>query len=106
MSSPSWTFTAVSESRPSSAELIKTHRAQIALETEQRAEAKRVQLEELCSMANTPEVHIRLWEKLHALRLPLDPEHPVLHFVATSTHLTVSQVQQEQLARKARDLPR
>jgi hypothetical protein len=104
MSSPSWVFTNVPESRTSSAELIRTHRAQIALEAEQRELAKRAQLEELSSMAHSPEVRIRLWEKLHALRLPLDPEHPVLHFVAMSTSLTVAQVQEEQLARKARSV--
>jgi hypothetical protein len=105
MSSPSWTFTSTAESH-SSSELIKTHRAQIALEAEQRAQEKRAQLEELSSMTHTPEARIRLWEKVHALRLPLDPEHPVLHCVAMSTHLTLSQVQEEQLARKARHLLR
>jgi hypothetical protein len=103
MISPSWTFTNAAESH--SSEIIKTHRAQIALEAEHRAQEKRAQLEELSSMAHTPEARIRLWEKVHALRLPLDPEHPVLHFVATSTRLTVSQVQEEQLARKARKTP-
>jgi hypothetical protein len=102
MSSPSWVFTSMPESRSSAAELIKTHRAQIALEAEQREQEKRAQLEELRSMSNSPEARIRLWEKVHALRLPLDPEHPVLFVVAASTHLTISQVQEEQLARKAR----
>jgi hypothetical protein len=106
MSSPSWIFTSAPESRTTSAELLKTHRAQIALEAEQRAEQKRAQLEELGSMLHAPEVRIRLWEKVHALRLPLDPEHPVLHFVAASTRLTLSQVRDEQNARRARHLPR
>jgi hypothetical protein len=105
MSSPSWIFTSVPESH-SSAELLKTHRAQVALEAEQRAQEKRARLEELSSIVHTPEMRIRLWEKVHGLRLPLDPEHPVLHFVATSTQLTVAQVQDEQLARKARQTQR
>jgi hypothetical protein len=101
MVSPSWTFTSATESH-SASEQLKTHRAQIAVEAEQRAQEKRVQLEELHSITHAPDVRIRLWEKVHGLRLPLDPEHPVLHCVASSTRLTLAQVQDEQLARKAR----
>jgi hypothetical protein len=71
-------------------------------EKQERAERKRRELAEQRSDANPPDVRIRTWERLHGLRLPSDPAHPILDVVAVSTRLTLAQVQEEQSARAAR----
>ncbi|HUN73345.1 MAG TPA: hypothetical protein VMU40_02405 [Steroidobacteraceae bacterium] len=87
---------------PSSPQLVQTAAERLAHEERERAEWKRGQLAEQRSDANPPDVRIRTWEKLHGLRLPSDPEHPVLDVVAVSTRLTLAQVREEQSARAAR----
>jgi hypothetical protein len=74
----------------------------LALEERAREEQRRLDRAEQSSDLNAPEVRIRTWEKLHNLRLPSDPAHPVLDVVAISTRLTLAQVQEEQRARAAR----
>ena len=82
-------------------ELVRTYAERLALEERERAQRRRVELAEQRSDLNPPDVRIRVWEKLHALRLPQDPGHPVLDIIAISTGLTLSQVRAEQSARKA-----
>lgn len=67
----------------------------------ERAERRRKELAEQRSQANPPDVRIRTWERLHGLRLPSDPAHPILDLIAVSTRLTLAQVQEEQTARAA-----
>jgi hypothetical protein len=87
---------------PASHQLVQTPAERFAHEEHQREERKRRELAEQRSDANTPDVRIRAWEKLHGLRLPSDPEHPILDVIAVSTRLTLAQVREEQLARAAR----
>ena len=68
----------------------------------EREERRQRELAEQRSDANPPAVRIRAWERLHALRLPSDPAHPVLDVIAISTRLTLAQVREEQDARAAR----
>ena len=83
-------------------ELVRTHAERLAHEAEERLQKRQLVLAEQCSSENSPEVRIRAWERAHALCLPSDPEHPVLYAVATSTGLTIAQVQEEQCVRRAR----
>lgn len=82
-------------------ELIRTHAERMALEAEERLQQRRLALAEQCSVANPPDVRVRAWEKVHALRLPGDARHPVLEVIAHGTGLTLEQVRQEQRARVA-----
>jgi len=82
-------------------ELIRTHAERMLLEAEERQQQRRLALAEQCASANSPEVRVRAWEKVHALRLPGDARHPVLEVIAHATGLTVEQVRQEQQARAA-----
>lgn len=82
-------------------ERIRTHAERMADEAEVRLQERQHVLAQQHSSANPPDVRIRAWEKAHALRLPSDPEHPVLSAVAVSTGLTIAQVQEEQRARRA-----
>jgi hypothetical protein len=82
-------------------EIIRDHRARVAIEADARMEKRREELAEQSASSSTPEARIRAWEKVHGLRLPLDAAHPIVAVVAIETHLTVVEVQQEQHARKA-----
>jgi len=86
-------------------ELIRTHAERMAIEAEERLQQRRVALAEQCSTANPPDVRVRAWEKVHALRLPSDARHPVLEVIAHGTGLTLEQVRQEQRARVAQRAP-
>jgi hypothetical protein len=101
MSSTSWYFASGTEPRPPSAgELIAAHRARRAVEEDERAQHRRAQLAEQRSDSHPPDVRIRLWEKLHGLRLPKDSNHPILDVIAIGTRLTLAEVQAEQRARE------
>jgi hypothetical protein len=47
------------------------------------------------------EERIRIWERLHGLRLPSTSAHALVRVVATQTHLSVGEVQAEQRRRSA-----
>lgn len=87
---------------PATHQLIQTPAERFAQEEHQREEKRRRELAEQRSDANTPDVRIRAWEKLHGLRLPSDPAHPILDVIAVSTRLTLAQVRAEQAARASR----
>lgn len=94
-------------SKPPTTDLIRAHAEGLTLEEYARAQKRLLDLAEQKSPVNPPDVRIRAWEKVHALRLPGDPEHAVLHLVAMNTGLTLAQVRQEQSARLAlRTAPR
>lgn len=77
----------------------KTYAEQAAREAGERAEKRRLELAEQRSPDNPPGIRIRVWEKVHALRLPRDPEHPILFVVAAGTGLTLAEVREEQRTR-------
>lgn len=76
-----------------------THADRQAQEVFERAEKRRLELEQQRSELNPPNVRITVWEKVHALRLPRNPGHPILYIIATDTGLTLAQVQEEQRTR-------
>ena len=88
--------------RPLTGDLIKSHSERIAEEEHEREKKRSLQLAEQRSDLNPPELRIRAWEQLHGLRMPSDPEHPVLYVIAVSTRLTIAEVQQEQRIRAGR----
>ena len=91
---------------PVASQLIQTPAERFEHEEHERAEKRRRELAEQRSDANTPDVRIRSWERLHGLRLPSDPAHPILDLIAVSTRLTLAQVRDEQGARAARGAKR
>jgi hypothetical protein len=74
----------------------------LAREEYERSEKRRQELAEQRSELNSPEVRIRTWERIHQLRMPSDPAHPILDVIAVSTRLTLEEVREEQRARAAR----
>jgi hypothetical protein len=86
---------------PLTGDLVNSRAARLAHE-EFRAEKRRQELAEQRSDLNPPDVRIRVWEKIHQLRLPSDPAHPILDVIAVSTRLTLAEVREEQRMRAAR----
>jgi hypothetical protein len=74
----------------------------LAREEKERSEKRRQELVEQRSELNPPETRIRAWERIHQLRMPSDPGHPILDVIAVSTRLTLEEVQQAQRTRAAR----
>ena len=103
MSSDSWLFSHDAHASQAATSLTIQRRAdEIAAETFERAEKRRLALAELKSGLYTPSDRISAWEKLHGLRLPSDSGHAVLAFIARSTGLTLAQVHDEQRSRNER----
>jgi hypothetical protein len=83
-------------------ELIRTHAEMLAADAEARAAKRRMDLEELRSDLKTPEERIRVWERVHGLSLPRDPNHRIIGAIARETRLTLEQVRAVQLNDAAR----
>lgn len=83
-------------------ELLLDYRERRALEELERAAVKRQEHAELCSTLNSADMRIRAWEKVHQLRMPFTPLHPVLQVIAAATQLSLAEVQDEQQRRIAR----
>jgi hypothetical protein len=81
-------------------DLLADHRERLALEEEERVRKRTSQLEELRSEVNSAPVRIRAWEKMHGLRLPSDPAHPILRVIASNTGISLACLREEQQARR------
>ncbi len=80
-------------------ESIADQRARIAHEAAQREERRQADLAEQSSIRNPPGERIRIWERMHGLALPRDPQHNLLAVIAIATDLEIEQVQEEQRLR-------
>jgi hypothetical protein len=81
------------------------HRERLAMEAEERARQRARQHEELRSEFNSAQVRIRAWEKIHGLRLPSSPVHPILEVIASATGISLAALREEQHARRSRQAP-
>ena len=81
------------------AEPLSDYRTRLALERARAAEQREIDIAEQRSVQSSPDARIRAWEKVHGVRLPDDPAHPVLRSVARATALTMDQVHDEQRKR-------
>jgi hypothetical protein len=83
----------------SAGESIADQRARIAHEHAEREERRQADLAEQSSIRNAPGERIRIWERMHGLALPRDPQHNLLSVIAIATDLEIEQVQEEQRLR-------
>ena len=101
----SYTAASLMTERPSVSrpvgDIIRTHAERLAEAAEERLRQRQRELAEQSSTANPPDVRIRAWEKVHALRMPGDAAHPVLDVIAHGTGLALEQIHEEQRARLA-----
>jgi hypothetical protein len=64
------------------------------------AEQERSQaLRDQCAPENSPEARVRIWERLHQLRLPRAPAHAILLQVAQQTGLQMADLHEVQRLR-------
>lgn len=82
-------------------ELVSDYRVRLAQDRADADERRRLELLDLSSIANSPEIRIRAWERTHGLTLPRAASHPVLTSIAAATQLTLEQVHAEQRRRLA-----
>ena len=81
-------------------ETIAEQRARVAHEHAEKEEHRQAELVELSSTRNAPGDRIRLWERMHGLPLPRDPNHNLLDVIALATDLELAQVREEQQLRR------
>jgi hypothetical protein len=75
------------------------HRARIEqFQMEAAARRERALIDQR-SPENSPEVRVRIWERLHQVRLPKDPAHPIMSRVAEVTGLDLAEVLEVQRLR-------
>lgn len=79
--------------------IMRDYRQRLADEQYERAERKRMELADQRSELRDAKGRIQAWEKVHALRLPTSPTHPVLQVIAAATDLTLQEVLEEQRQR-------
>lgn len=87
------------------AELLTEHRERLVLEAEERVRQRARQYEELRSEFSSASVRIRAWERMHGLRLPSSPTHPVLEVIAAATGVSLADLREEQQKRRSRPGP-
>jgi len=75
------------------------YRRKIREAEQQRAALRADELAAQVSPTKDAEERIRIWERLHALRLPRSSGHVLVRVIATQTRLTVGQVNEEQRRR-------
>ena len=74
------------------------------LAEEERVARRQSELSAQTSPDNGPQRRIEIWEKLHALSLPRQPDHPLVRLIAGQTGLTLHEVCEEQ-GRRAAGVP-
>lgn len=78
------------------------YRRKVQQAAEERSALRDNELEAQVSPIKDPQERIGIWERLHALRLPRAPAHPLVKVIAKQTRLTVGQVHEEQQRRAQR----
>jgi hypothetical protein len=74
-------------------------RARLAHQQAENAERRKFDLAEQSSRLKTAEERIRIWERLHEVNLPRDPEHRLIAIIAANTGLSAAEVRDEQRRR-------
>ena len=77
------------------------HRARLERAQLEAKERRQVAMAEQRCIDSTPAQRVAAWERLHHLRLPSDPGHPILGVVAEQTELDLAQVRGVQRDRKS-----
>jgi hypothetical protein len=77
------------------------YRARIARHHAEKVELRQQELIEQASSLKTPTTRIRLWERIHQINLPQNPDHQLISVIARGTGLTVEEVRDEQRTRLA-----
>jgi hypothetical protein len=74
-------------------------RARLAHQQAENAERRKFDLAEQSSRLKSAEERIRIWERLHEVPMPRDPQHRLIDIIASNTGLTSAEVLDEQRRR-------
>jgi hypothetical protein len=77
------------------------YRRRVQQQDRDRAALRASELAAQMSPVRAAKERIRIWERLHELRLPSTSAHALVKVVATQTHLTIGEVQAEQRRRSS-----
>jgi len=80
-------------------EPVLDHRGRLERDRREASERRTQAMIDQSSPANSPEVRVRAWERLHQVRLPKDPEHLVLVLIAQQTGMRLDEVLEVQRQR-------
>lgn len=75
------------------------HRARLERAQLEAAERRSQAIIDQRSPDSSPEVRVRVWERLHQVRLPKNPEHAVLLVIAEQTGMHLSEIHEVQRLR-------
>jgi hypothetical protein len=75
------------------------HRARVERAAREAAERREQALIGQRSPGNTPEARVVIWERLHQVRMPKDPAHPILVLIAKQTGMQIADVREVQAQR-------
>jgi len=75
------------------------YRRKIREAEQERAALRAGELASQVSPTKDAEARIRIWERLHALRLPRSSSHVLVRVIAAQTRLTIGEVNEEQRRR-------
>ncbi|MET0292710.1 MAG: hypothetical protein ABW136_10135 [Steroidobacteraceae bacterium] len=78
---------------------ILDHRARLERARRDALEKRDQALIDQRSTTFTAEMRVGIWERLHQVRLPKDPAHPILALVAQNTGLALPEVLEVQRSR-------
>jgi len=84
---------------PSGEDPTMDFRARLVHQQAEHAERRKFDLAEQSSRLKTAEERIRIWERLHEVTLPRDPQHRLVEIIAANTGLTGAEVRDEQRRR-------
>ena len=77
------------------------YRQRMRLLQAEALERRQEELDAQCSPSKTPTDRIRIWEQLHQLPLPRDPNHRLVAIIARKTDLSLADIHAEQRQRAA-----
>ncbi len=80
-------------------DLVLDHRARLERMQLEALERRERALNDQRSPENSPEIRVRIWERLHQVRLPSNPAHAILKQVAQQTALDLAEVLEVQRLR-------
>src|SRR5688500_1096629 len=85
---------------------VAEHRLKVQRAEQEQAALRASELAAQMAPTNDAEKRIRIWEQLHALRLPRASGHVLVKVIATQTRLTVDEVHEEQRRRSQATRPK
>ena len=85
----------------SSHEIFPDFRARAERAAREAAERREQALVDQRSPENSNDARVRIWERLHQVRLPKDPAHAILAIIAKQTGMKLVDVQEVQRQRAA-----